>query len=131
MSPGVGFLVFLGVTLVLLGGVVATGYAAKRKQHLTLVFFAVTSLLTTIYFAEKLGTLYDLESAGWIYPVHLAFAKTTTVAYLAPIVLGWITMRRPTMLLWHRRAAFTVLFLTVCTAATGAWMLLAADKLPA
>jgi len=53
----------------------------------------------------------------------------TTVAYLLPIVTGALTLRRPARIVWHRRAAYLVLALTVVTAVTGTWMLVAAPKL--
>ena len=64
MTPVVGFLLFLGITLILLGCTVVTGLRAKRKPHLVFVVLSVASLGVTIYYAEKLGELYDLDSAG-------------------------------------------------------------------
>ena len=129
MSPGAGFVTFLLLTLVVLGGVVATGRRARRRAHLSLVATAVTCLAVTIYFAERLGHLYDLEAAGAIYPVHLFFAKLTTVAYLLPLATGIWTTRDPRRLRWHRPVAYLVLGLTVVAAVTGAWMLFAAERL--
>ncbi len=129
MSVYTGFVLFLFVTLALLGGVVSTGLAAKRRMHIPLVVCAVASLGVTIYFAEKLGEVYDLESAGWITPVHLTIAKITTLAYLLPIATGIATLRRPGARPLHRRVAFLVLGLTVLAAVTGTWMLLASDRL--
>ncbi|HED66370.1 MAG TPA: hypothetical protein ENJ09_12550 [Planctomycetes bacterium] len=130
MSPTIGFPLFLVITLAFLGGVVATGYAAHRRRHIPLVVCSVISLGITIFFAERLGHLFDLKATGWIYPFHLALAKTTTLSYLLPVVFGSLTIREPTWLLWHRRVAYLVLFLTVITAATGAWMLCIAERLP-
>ena len=124
-----GFVLFLIITLAFLGGVVFTGYRARRKLHLTLVGFAVASLGITIYFAERLGELYDLEASGLIYPVHLFFAKTTTLAYLLPVISGICTIRNPVRKNLHRRIAFLVLGLTVITAVTGTWMVLASEPL--
>ncbi|MFT5287529.1 MAG: hypothetical protein ACI8TQ_003716 [Planctomycetota bacterium] len=129
IEPTLGFLVFLVITLAFLGAVVFTGFKAKRPIHLTLVVFAVASLGITIYYAERLGTLYDLDSAGWIYPVHLAIAKTTTCAYLLPVITGVMTLRNPIRKTIHRRVAYTVLTLTVLTAVTGTWMVLASNPL--
>ena len=63
--------------------------------------------------------------------MHLAIAKLTTLAYLAPLVLGFMTTRDRKWFPWHRRAAYTVLLLTLLTTITGTWMLLAAERLPA
>ena len=129
MTPGIGFITFLVVTLALLGGVVWTGYREGRKLHIALVVCAVASLGVTIYYAEKLGELYDLESAGWIYPFHLAVAKICTVAYLLPVITGILTIRKASNLRVHRIAAFLVLGFTVLTAVTGTWMVLASERL--
>ena len=129
MSPGAGFATFLLLTILILGGVVATGYTARRRTHLTLVGTALASLGATIFFAEKLGQLYDLEVAGLITPVHLFVAKLTVAAYLLPIATGIWTLRDPRKRTLHRRAAFLVLGLTLVTAVTGTWMLLASEPL--
>ena len=80
MNPGTGFTVFFLLTLALLAGAVVTGRQARRKLHLPLVFLAVGSLAVAIVFAKDLGQVYDLESAGWITPVHLLVAKIATAA---------------------------------------------------
>jgi len=129
MSPELGFVLFLLVTLALLGLVVATGLAARRRIHLTCVALAVASLGTTIYFAERMGHHYDLAAAGAITPIHLFLAKATTLAYLLPLTTGVLTIRNATWRPWHRRAAFLVLGATVATAVTGTWMLLASERI--
>ncbi len=129
MTPAAGFLTFLCVTLVCLGGVVVTGRAAKRKAHLSWVAGAVVGLGVTIYFAEGLGERYDLEAAGWIYPFHLLFAKVTTGSYLVVVGSGVATIKQSSHRKTHSRIAYSVLFLTVLTAITGASMLLAATPL--
>jgi heme A synthase len=131
VTATVGFVLFLLVTLALLGGVVATGLAAKRRLHLPLVVLAVASLGVTIFYAEQLGREYDLEAAGWITPVHLTLAKITTLAYLLPIATGIATIRDGKRRPMHRKVAFAVLALTVLTAATGTWMILASEPLSA
>ena len=130
MTAASGFVAFLTLTLVLLGGAVVEGRRARRKRHLTFVALAIASLGVTIFLAEKLGEHYDLDAAGAIKPVHLAIAKFTTVAYAVPLVLGFLTTRDRKWFRWHRRAAYTVLVLTVLTSVTGTWMLLAAERLP-
>jgi hypothetical protein len=130
MSPGTGFVVFLAVTLALLGCVVHTGMNAQRRRHVPLVVLAVASLATTIRYAEMLGPLYDLEGAGLITPVHLTFAYVTSAAYLLPLVTGPLAIKRPELIPWHRRVAWVVVALTVLTAATGSCMLLVAERLP-
>lgn len=130
MTPERGFVAFLLLTLVLLAAVVRTGLCARRRMHLACVAATVVALGATIYFAEKMGALYDLTAAGWITPVHLALAKATTLAYLAPLATGMRTLRDPTWRRRHRLCAFAVLGLTVATAVTGTWMLLASERLP-
>jgi hypothetical protein len=126
-----GFVLFLGLTLVLLAGVVASGRAARRRLHLTLVATTLLALATTIVFAERMGAHYDLAAAGWITPVHLWLAKGTTLAYLAPLATGVLTLRNARWRPRHRISAYAVLALTVATAVTGTWMLLAAERLAA
>jgi len=130
MTAEVGFLAFLALTLALLAAVVRTGLRARRRWHLSFVALTVAALGATIFFAEKMGEHYDLDSAGWITPVHLWLAKTTTLGYLAPVVTGALTLRNPAWRPRHRVCAFGVLALTVLTAVTGTWMLLASERLP-
>lgn len=129
MSPAAGFVTFLAVTLAFLGGVVVTGFRARRRQHIPLVIGAVASLGATIWFAERLGEEYDLDAAGLIKPVHLNLAVISTAAYLLPVATGLATLKRPALRPLHRKAAFLVLGLTVLTAVTGTWMILAAEPL--
>lgn len=129
MSPIAGFLTFLILTLAGLGGVFWTGLHQQRRRHIPLVFVTVVFLGLAIFYAERLGQGLDLKKAGWIYPVHLALAKTTTVAYLAPILSGFATLRNPGRRGLHGKLAWTVLVLTVLTALTGTWLVLASPPL--
>jgi hypothetical protein len=129
LSPVVGFPAFLVLTVALLGGVVASGLRRRMRLHLFLVASALSSLGVTIFYAEQLGELYDLASAGRITPVHLTLAKLTTVAYLLPIVTGAMTLRDRRRRPLHFKAAMAVLALTLLTTATGLWMILAAERL--
>lgn len=129
-GPQVLFPVFLVLTVLLLVVVVATGVKGRIKPHLTFVVITVASLLTTIYYAEQLGTLYDLASAGRITPIHLALAKLATVAYLGPAISGWMTLRNRRHKTMHFRLAMVTLGLTVAAAVTGSWMILVATPLP-
>jgi hypothetical protein len=129
LSPVVGFPAFLVLTVALLGGVVASGLRRRMRLHLILVASALSSLGVTIFYAEQLGELYDLASAGRITPVHLTLAKLTTVAYLLPIATGAMTLRDRRRRPLHFKAAMAVLALTLLTTATGLWMILAAERL--
>ncbi len=126
MSPVVGFFAFLALTLIGLAGVFVTGMRAQRKKHLPLVALSVALLGITIVFAERLGHGLDLEAAGWIYPLHVKIAIVTTGFYLVPILTGAATMRTKRWRPVHRRVAWLVLILTLLTAATGVWMVVAA-----
>lgn len=106
-----------------------TGLRAQRRAHIPIVIAAISSLGGTIYYAEGLGELYDLESAGAITPVHLTIARITAVAYLAPIVTRVRTLRNPRGRRLHGRVAFTVLALTAVTALTGVIMILLSDPI--
>jgi hypothetical protein len=129
MNASVGFILFLVTTLLLLTGAVITGRAARRKLHLPIVSLTIVSLCVTIYYAEQLGKLYDLESAGWIYPFHLLIAKVSATSYLVVIGSGLATLRDTARRKTHSTIAYSVITLTVLTAITGAWMILAATPL--
>ena len=129
MTALVGFLTFLVVTLAFLGAVVVTGLKAKRKAHIPLVVCTVISLLVAIYYAEKLGESYDLEAAGAIYPIHLTIAKIATLSYLLPVITGVMTLKNPSRRKLHGKIAFAVIGLTVVTAITGTWMVMASPPL--
>ena len=129
MNASVGFIVFLVITLACLTGAVVTGRAARRKLHLRIVTLTVISLVVTIYYAEQLGKLYDLESAGWIYPFHLLIAKVASASYLIVIASGYATIKNAAKRKTHAAIAYSVIGLTVLTAITGVWMLLAATPL--
>ncbi len=131
MTAERGFVLFLLLTILLLAVVVVTGYRELRRAHLTSVALALFSLAAAIWYAERMGEHYDLDSAGRITPVHLFVAKATTFAYLLPLATGILTIRDARWRPWHRRAAFLVLGLTLLTAVTGTWMVLAAERLPA
>ncbi len=127
MTPGFGFVLFLVVTLALLGCTVLTGLAARRKVHIPLAVSSLLALLITIYYAEKLGEQYDVETAGMITPIHLTLAKITTALYALPVITGIMTIRKAQHLRWHRKIAFGVLGMTVITAGTGVAMILLSD----
>lgn len=129
MNASVGFILFLVTTLLLLTGAVITGRAARRKLHLPIVSLTIVSLCVTIYYAEQLGKLYDLESAGWIYPFHLLIAKVSATSYLVVIGSGLATLRDTARRKTHSTIAYSVITLTVLTAITGTWMILAATPL--
>ena len=129
MTAERGFALFLALTLSLLAAVVWTGLRARRRVHIPCVAATLAALGITIYFAERMGAHYDLPAAGWITPVHLLLAKLTTLAYLAPLTSGVLTIRDARWRPRHRRCAFVVLGMTVATAVTGTWMLLAAERL--
>ena len=126
-----GFILFLGLTVVLLVAVILTGLRARRRLHLPLVAATVVSLGVAIWYAEQLGTLYDLESAGRIYPIHIWIAKLATASYLLPIGTGIATLKTPKLRRWHRRFAFLVVALTLTAAGTGTAMVSLATRLPA
>ena len=129
MTAATGFILFLVITLGLLGAVVVTGKKSLRRKHLTFVVLAYLGLGVAIYYAELLGREYDLDSAGRIYPVHLVFAKVTVYAYLLPIITGIMTIKARCTRTTHGRVAVAVILLTVVTAVTGFWLVLAATPL--
>ena len=129
MRPDLGFPLAFGATLLLLTAVVYTGIRRRLGLHLPLVGLALASLGTAIYFAVKLGELYDLEAAGPITGAHLFIAKLTTVLYLLPLGTGVMTLRNRNRRRLHFIAAMTVLSLTLLTATSGILMLYLAPRL--
>ncbi|MAB79014.1 MAG: hypothetical protein CMJ89_06625 [Planctomycetes bacterium] len=126
MNPATGFTAFFLLTLMLLAAVAATGLRARRRWHLTFVALSFGSLGVAIYYAKQLGQVYDLESAGRITAVHLTLAKVATFSFLLPVLSGIATVRNRANIVWHRRLAWSVLSMTVLSALTGVWMILAA-----
>ena len=129
MGPELAFFLAFGVTLLCLGLVVYTGLRARVRLHIALVVAALTALGTAIFFAVRLGRYYDLEAAGTITDVHLFIAKLTTALYVLPLTTGVMTLYNRRHKRLHFRLAIVVLTLTVVTAVTGTWMLLAAPRL--
>ena len=130
MSDLGGFVAFLAATLAFLAAAVSTGLRAKRRWHLASVAGAVLSLALSIYFALRVGRHYDLAAAGFITPLHKTLAMVATASYLLPVASGLRTIVHPPTRKLHRKIAFLVLSLTVLTAITGTWMLLAAPRRP-
>jgi hypothetical protein len=129
MDATTGFLAFLALTLVALGATVASGLKARVRVHMGCVAASVVFLGVTIYFAEQLGAEYDLESAGWVTPLHLALAKLATLSYLLPLASGWATLRNRRRRRLHLVLALLTLLLTVAAAGTGTAMILVAEPL--
>ncbi|MBL4770020.1 MAG: hypothetical protein JKY61_02460 [Planctomycetes bacterium] len=130
LNAEIGFLGFLLLTVALLVAVAWTGFKAKRKIHIPLVFVTVASLGMAIRYALLVGPHYDLESAGVITPIHMFIARATTAAYLVPVITGIRTLKDPSFKRWHRKAAFLVIGLTLMAAVTGVAMLSLADRIP-
>ncbi len=106
-----------------------TGLKHKRKPHYVLVACAVVLLGVTVYYAQQLGHEYDLQTAGVITPIPLALAKSTVVAYLLPLVSGFMTMRDIRRKKLHFKLAMFVLLMTLLTFATGLMMIMAATPI--
>lgn len=123
MTPQIGFLAFLLITVFLLGAVLLTGFARRIPAHLTLVALALLSLGTAIFYAKQLGGLYDLQAAGPITPIHLFLAKLTTALYILPLLSGALTLRDRRHLPLHKNLAFLVVAMTLISTVTGALML--------
>ncbi len=123
-----GFVVFLVLTVALLGGVLVTGFRARRKLHIPLVVLYLASMGITIYFAERMGAGIDVYTAGKIAHVHLTIAKYTTFGYALPVLSGVVTCFRPGFLKVHRAIALLWVVLTVLALVTGIWMGLAAER---
>lgn len=123
MSPLLGFGLSFGLTLVLLGAVAWTGKRRRVRVHVTCVALTLASLAWTIHEAYGVGAVYDLSTSGAVGRIHLLLAKVTTAAFLAPLATGILSLRRARLRSVHRKVAWSVLLLTVVSAATGVWMM--------
>ena len=129
MSPEYGFLGALLTTVALLLGAVFTGRARRIRAHVGFVSAAVMCLAIAIFFALKVGELYDLEKAGRITPIHLTLARITTVSFLWPLLTGPLAARgkiNPTL---HKTGAYLALVLTLAATITGVMMLAGAERI--
>jgi len=129
LNPEVGFIGLLAFTVVCLAVAAWTGRQRRLRPHLTAVTLAVLGLAGAIAFALRVGERYDLASAGVITPVHLALARVATASYLGPLVTGPLVLAGRLRGRLHHRLAWTAIALTVAATVTGAWMLLAAERL--
>ena len=120
------FVLAFGLTLVALLGALWTGWhwRVKRRRALHLVLVGITlGLLTlTIVLALELGHAYDLEAAGWIYPVHMALARSATFSLVLPAATGIAILRTGRVGRAHRIAALVSFTLIALAAVTGFWM---------
>lgn len=125
------FCTAVGFTVAFLTAVVVTGLRGLITVHIPCVIATFVSLTLAIVYALKLGKVYDLESTGVIFGVHMAIAKVAAASYVLPVYTGIRTLFKST----HRRAHFwsamLVLALTAAASITGTWMLLLADERPA
>jgi hypothetical protein len=119
----------LAVAVVLLVIVIASGLREARRVHIPAVLGFFAALAGTIFYAERMGRALDLKAAGWITPVHLALAKGTTLAYLLPVVSGFLALTSERWKARHKVLAWLLVVLTLLTVCTGAWMALAAPPL--
>ena len=129
MSLAAQFISLLLLTLLLLGGAVATGRRHERRKHFAIVACVFVSLGLTIWAAERLGAVYDLASAGMMKPIHLTLAKAASLSYLLPVITGIRLLRGSGGRGAHRFAAGLAIFLTVIAAVTGTWMILLATRI--
>ena len=126
----IAFCTAVGLTVVFLVAVVVTGLRGRITIHIPCVLATLISLTVAIAYALKLGTIYDLKSAGAIFPIHMWVAKIAASSYVLPLITGIRTLRSSVHRRAHFWAAMLVLALTAAASITGTWMLLAADKLP-
>lgn len=130
MSPEVAFLSLLGTTVACLGLAAWNGIRRRIRVHLVWVACSLASLVAAIVFALRVGERYDLAAAGAITPVHLTLARIATASYLGPLVTGPLVLKGRLRGRVHHRLAWLAFGLTVAATLTGAWMLLAAPRLP-
>ena len=121
------FVLAFGLTLASLVVTMVTGLRwrikRRRKVHIGSVVVALGFFAWTIATAYKLGALYDLESAGWIYPVHMVLARTGTAFLLLPAISGLVVLKTGKHHMRHRVLAFVAFGTVALAAITGFWML--------
>jgi len=130
LTPTIAFAAAFLVTLALLVVVAWSGMRAKRRVHIPAVGLAVVALAVTIWFAYRLGAVYDLESAGVITPIHLFLARFATLSIVITIVFGLRTLFVPKSLRFHKRLAWFSLTIVVLAAITGVVMIVLASPIP-
>ncbi|MEO6708214.1 MAG: hypothetical protein ABI054_11240 [Planctomycetota bacterium] len=130
MSPLVAFCTAVGFTVAFLTVVVITGLRGRITVHIPCVMATFLSLGTTIWFAIRLGTVYDLSSAGVITPIHRTIAVLAAVSYVLPVITGIRTLMSSVHRRAHFWAAMIVLTLTAAASVTGTLMLYWSEKLP-
>jgi len=129
MGPIGGFVTSLLVTVAFLVAAAWTGRLRRIRAHVALVSSSVASLAVAIYFALRVGEIYDLEAAGIITPIHLNLARVTTLAYLWPLITGPLAARGQVAPRVHHLGAYVALGLTVAATITGVMMLMGAEPL--
>lgn len=133
MTPLTTFVLAFGLTLGCLVVTLVSGlrWRIKRRRglHLGSVVCALGCFAWTIAAAYRLGDLYDLEAAGWIFPVHMFIARAGTAALLLPAVSGLVVLKTGRHHALHRKLAFLAFGTVVLAALTGFWMLYAAPYL--
>lgn len=132
MSPLAQFLAWFFATVLLLCvaawlGRTAARHPGRRAKHVAFVLLTAASLAWTIKVAYELGEHYDLQSAGWITPVHLAIAKVATGFLVFPIVAGVLAWKDGRKRRAHAFLAWCAMTLIVLAAATGTVMILMAE----
>ncbi len=132
MSPVAAFTVWFFITVTLLLTAAYFGRTAarapeRRKIHVIFVLLTAGALAWTIKVAYDVGALYDLASAGWITPVHLAIAKVATGFLVFPIVAGILAWRDGKQRRAHAFLAWCAMVLIVLAAVTGTIMIFLAQ----
>lgn len=121
------FVLAFGLTLASLVVTMITGLRwrikRRRKLHMGSVVMALGFFAWTIATAYKLGALYDLDGAGWIYPVHMVLARTGTAFLLLPVISGVCVLKTGKHHARHRMLAFVAFGTVTLAAITGFLML--------
>ena len=135
MSPLLTFVLAFGLTLAALVVTLVTGlrWRVKRRRalHIGSVVVALGCFVWTVAVAYRLGKLYDLPAAGWIYPVHMFLARSATLCLLLPTISGIAILMGSGGHARHRKLAFFTFAMVVLAAVTGVWMLLMSPRIEA
>jgi len=118
-----GFLVTLGLSVVLLVAALVTAKLHKVKAHIGVVAAMVVALLATIYFAEAVGRHYYIDAN--MQRIHLPLAFLAAGTLLAPLTTGFLHWRGRVGVKAHKISVGIWGVLLLLALGTGALMLMA------
>lgn len=106
---------FLGLTVLLIGIDLWTGFRGNRRVHVPFAVATVVCFGIAVWFAERVGSYWHFEST--YLGIHLTAAWSGTVLALLTVLTGILHLKGRIARLWHKRMA--LLFVAFALIATG------------